>query len=148
MPKAVGRRMCGTIICVTPARNAAPVVPAPPWCMTAATRGNSQLCGRSPAGKTHSGKAAPSPSRASPLCRMARCPLRSIACTNLVVMSAALEFGMLPKPMKTGGGPASRKRSNAGGGTQSAGASKEAKPTTWTSFRQSLGLGSRLGLKA
>lgn len=46
--------MTGTGTAGTPARSPAAVVPAPAWWTTAAVRGNSQSCGRSPAARTSS----------------------------------------------------------------------------------------------
>ena len=112
--------MWGTTTCGTPARNAAAVVPAPPWWTTPATRPNSQSCGTSsststPGGRADGVEARPSP-RAAPPARPPRARPRGPAPTSRRDRPPV----MLPNPIATGAGPSARNASSAGGGVQSA----------------------------
>nr|WP_164929022.1 type I-D CRISPR-associated helicase Cas3' [Gloeobacter violaceus] len=119
----------GTTRAGTPARSAAPVVPAPPWCTTAVTRGKSQSLGRASAKNTSSAQ----PREASPphpQSSTARTPALRTAPSTSAVTAAGSSFAMLPKPILTTGPSRVRKTSSAGDGFHVGGAGSTQYPVT------------------
>jgi hypothetical protein len=133
----------GTGTAGTPARSPAAVVPAPAWCTTAAVRGNSHSCGASPIVST-SGDDTCRP--AHPDCTTARTFARRTASSTGPLSRSPCPGPMLPKPMNTGGGPASRNAASSAGGAQPAGTAGHQYPTTSSCGRQSAGRGTTAGL--
>ena len=81
----------------------AAVVPAPPWCTTAATFGSNQSCGHGPTSK-HNGSSA-TRSLDQPLCTSTRTPLARAAALMVSCSRAVSAITIEPKPTKMGGVP-------------------------------------------
>ena len=110
----------GTTTWGAPARAAVVVVPAPPWCTTAASRGNSACWLTSPTAKQSSRSSVRARS-AQPRARSTRRPCARLASMATRAMSFGACAAMLPKPTYTGGVPASRNASSSAGSGRSSG---------------------------
>ena len=137
----------GKMIDGTPARRPSAVVPAPPWCMTALTRGKSHAWEASSMkhirGESCAGRKGPA---SPPVCTTARRPLSRRALSMTVNVSLPNPIPMLPNPMYRGGSPEARKRSRAGRGAQPGASSRNQYPVTTWAGGQSLAAGTMDGL--
>src|SRR6266496_53702 len=86
-------------------------------------------------------------SPAQPACTTARTPARCTAAATISPNQSPWDGAMLPKPTKTGGGPACRNSTNSTGGSHLTGLAGHQYPLTPTFGGQSAGRGSTAGLK-
>src|SRR5215212_3578798 len=128
-----------------PARRPSAVVPTPPWCTTAAIRGNSHSWGADSITQTSSGT--PEGTRPPPVASTPRFLDLSRALSAAPTTSGEVHPPRLPKPTYTGGGPPARKSARWTGGRQSPVPSRNQYPVIVVQRSQSAGGGTTCGLQ-